>query len=127
PPSRMPILAAAPDLLGRRHRAVRRRGRRIAGSIARSEDYHALRIRAKRLRYAVEFTSPVYGKRSTKLVERLVALQDLLGEHQDAQVAVERLRSLVAEVGSSLSPQAVFAMGSIAERYAGAARALRGT
>jgi CHAD domain-containing protein len=125
PPSRMPILAAAPDLLGRRHRAVRRRGRRL-GPNSPSEDLHALRIRAKRFRYAVEFTSPVYGKRSKKLVARLVALQDVLGDHQDARVAIERLRSLVADLGSSLSPGAVFAMGSIAERYAAAARDLHG-
>jgi hypothetical protein len=46
-----------------------------------------------------------------------VALQDVLGLHQDAVVAIERLRALTAERGSELEPQTIFAMGEIAERY----------
>jgi len=121
PASRVPILAAAPDLVGRRYRSVRRRGRRIDPDSS-GEDYHALRIRTKRLRYAVEFVGPVYGKRARRLARRLVALQDLLGDHQDALVAVDRLRGLVEEVGPTLSPPTLFAMGAMAEGYAARAR-----
>jgi hypothetical protein len=51
------------------------------------------------------------------VVRRLVALQDLLGAHQDADIAIARLRGLAVERGRELEPGTVFAMGEIAERY----------
>jgi CHAD domain-containing protein len=51
---------------------------------------HRLRIRAKRLRYELEFFREVYPSldRAAKAAKRL---QDVLGEHQDACTASERL------------------------------------
>jgi triphosphatase len=124
PASRVPALLVGPDLIERRHRAVRKGGRRIdAGSPP--EAYHRLRIQAKRLRYALEFMTPVYGERALALVKKLVSLQDVLGEHQDAQVAIARLRALALEGNDALPPEAVFAMGMIAERYRVKAAGLR--
>ncbi len=48
---------------------------------------HKLRIRCKRLRYACEFFVDLYGKEAARFVRRVVALQDVLGEHQDAVVS----------------------------------------
>jgi CHAD domain-containing protein len=48
---------------------------------------HGVRIRTKRCRYATEATAAVYGNPARKFAVRLAALQDLLGEHQDAVVA----------------------------------------
>src|SRR5207249_1922758 len=79
--------------------------------------YHRLRIRAKRLRYALEALSEIYPDEIPPLSKRLVALQDLLGSHQDGVVAVQRLRSAVAERGTSLPPSTIFAMGQVARRY----------
>ena len=56
-----------------------------------AEQLHALRIRAKRARYALEFMGDLSGKHGKRLVKRLVELQDLLGSHQDAVVAAERI------------------------------------
>ncbi len=114
--SRQPVLAAAPDLILRRYRTVRKRGRRI-GEGSPPSDYHRLRIGCKRLRYALEFVSEVYPKEIPSMVKRLVAVQDILGLHQDAHVAVERLRSAVAADGASLAPETIFAMGVVARRY----------
>ena len=50
---------------------------------------HALRVDAKRLRYAIEFLAPVLGPRHELLVERLVALQDHLGALNDAVTTVD--------------------------------------
>ena len=55
--------------------------------------------------------------RTRPLIKRVVALQDILGLHQDAEVAIERLRRLASEHGAELHPEAIFAMGEIAERY----------
>jgi CHAD domain-containing protein len=114
--SRQPVLGAAPDLILERYGTVRKRGRRIVKD-APSSDYHRLRISCKRLRYTLEFLWEVYPKEIAPLVKRLVSVQDILGLHQDAFVAVRRLRSTVAEQGGSLAPATIFAMGIVARRY----------
>ncbi|MCZ7588977.1 MAG: CHAD domain-containing protein [Gaiella sp.] len=55
-------------------------------------ELHAGRIRVKRARYAAELASPALGKRGRAFVDAAKALQDVLGEHQDATVAEARLR-----------------------------------
>ena len=76
-----------------------------------------MRIRCKRLRYALEFVSEIYDGRTRGVVRRVVGLQDCLGLMQDAQVAATRLRSLATTEHSGLSPATLFAMGTVAERY----------
>ncbi|MEJ1976710.1 MAG: CHAD domain-containing protein [Acetobacteraceae bacterium] len=52
------------------------------------EDLHTLRKEGKRLRYAAEFFSPLYGRRSTKrFIERLAVLQEALGHLNDTAAA----------------------------------------
>jgi CHAD domain-containing protein len=122
-PGSAPARAVAPDLIERRFRSVRKAAGAI-GPESPPADYHRLRIRGKRLRYALEFLGDLYPGHTQPLIRRLVALQDLLGEHQDAEVAIARLRGLVRE-GDELRPETVFAMGAIAERYRQRAAALR--
>jgi CHAD domain-containing protein len=55
------------------------------------EALHALRIRAKRARYTAELAG---GKRRDRRAELLKQLQDVIGEHQDAVVAEQRLREV---------------------------------
>jgi triphosphatase len=124
PQSRAPMLAVAPGLLVKRYRAVRKAGDGI-GEGATNADYHKLRIRAKRLRYALEFLAEVAPGEADPLVKRLVALQDLLGAQQDADVAIGRLHELATRDEGGLPPSTVFAMGMMSERYAQGARDLR--
>jgi CHAD domain-containing protein len=112
----LPALAVAPDLIDARWTAVRKASKHL-GRSATASDYHRLRIRCKRFRYALEFLTDVYAGRARPVLKRLVALQDVLGLHQDAVVAIERLRALTAQRGSELGPETIFAMGEIAERY----------
>jgi CHAD domain-containing protein len=119
--SRTPAMVAAPDLLRRRYRAVRKRGDAL-GPDSPPEDFHAARIRAKRLRYAIEFLAPLAPKPSQRLVKRLVAVQDCLGQHQDAMVAMAHIDELIDD---DLPPRAVFLLGRISERYDRAAHELR--
>ena len=111
-----PALALAPELVERRQASMRKAARKI-GKGAPPAAYHRLRIAGKRFRYALEFLADLYPGATDALVKRTVALQDLLGEHQDADVGALRLRRLAAERGAELGPQTVFAMGEIAERY----------
>ena len=123
-PGAVPILAVAPEIIERRYRRLRKRGDAI-GPGSPASDYHLLRIQAKKLRYALEFVGPIYGKPARKFVARLTELQDLLGLHQDADVAQETLYLTGNEAGQRLGPETLMAMGAIAERYRRQAKKLR--
>jgi CHAD domain-containing protein len=56
---------------------------------------HRVRIRAKQLRYAAESAAAVIGAPAESLARAAAALQTELGDHHDAAVAEEALRSLV--------------------------------
>ena len=53
---------------------------------------HAVRIRAKRTRYAVEAVAPLYGRDARRFAKRLAEVQSVLGDHQDTTVAEAWLR-----------------------------------
>lgn len=57
---------------------------------------HELRIKTKRARYAAELAASTLGKPGARFIEGAKNLQDVLGEHQDAFVLEERIRSLSA-------------------------------
>src|SRR5690606_23759346 len=83
-------LRQAPALLRRQWRRFERLAAKV-GPRSPDEDYHATRVAGKRLRYAVEFLAPLYGKRARRMREALTTVQDRLGAHQDAAVAIEQL------------------------------------
>jgi CHAD domain-containing protein len=58
-------------------------------------ELHAVRIRAKRARYAAEAVAPAVGKGAKRFASKVADLQDVLGEHQDAVVAGQWLRDHV--------------------------------
>ena len=64
-----------------------------AGEDASDASLHAVRIRAKRARYAAEAVSPVFGKRAEAFADAAADLQDVLGDHQDSVVARAWLRA----------------------------------
>ena len=78
----------------------------------RPEDLHALRIRAKRLRYLLEFLQELTGKPGRLLVKRLTELQDLLGSYHDAVVAADFVRTYVESAGAQLPPASMVALGA---------------
>jgi CHAD domain-containing protein len=71
------------------------------------ESLHRLRIAVKRVRYAVELAAPVVGTKARRAAQGLADVQDLLGEHNDACVAVTRLRTL----GERTGPAGAWASG----------------
>ncbi|GIV84743.1 MAG: hypothetical protein KatS3mg052_1750 [Candidatus Roseilinea sp.] len=119
-----PARQEMPDLIRRRYDKLRKLGDAIQQDSSPSE-YHALRIQCKRLRYALEFATPLYRKAARAYLSRLTALQDLLGLLQDAYVAIEEMRRLSLASQHELSAQAIFALGEVSQRYAQQAAALR--
>jgi CHAD domain-containing protein len=76
------------------------------------EQIHGLRIALKRARYAAELAAPKGGTRKRFLADARV-LQEVLGEHQDAVIAEQRLRSVSIH---DVRTAAAFAAGRLAER-----------
>lgn len=58
---------------------------------------HALRIDCKRLRYTLEFFREVLGPETEQVIRDVIAIQDHLGNLQDADVAVELLSNFLDE------------------------------
>jgi CHAD domain-containing protein len=74
-----------------------RKAYRKLGSDPPDEQLHRLRIKAKRARYAAELASQTGGKKLGAVVRAARDLQDVVGDHQDAVVAEERVRRLAGE------------------------------
>jgi CHAD domain-containing protein len=109
-----PILEHAREALGRLRKTIRRRGR---GGLDRLDPVsrHKLRIRAKRLRYAVEFFAPVFdGPRGAKtaFLDALKKMQDQLGALNDIVVARQRILPAL----EPCTPDIAFAAGRIVGR-----------
>jgi len=108
---------AAPPLVELVHTEYRKLSNavRAAGEDPSDEVLHALRIRGKRLRYTGELAAA--GRESVrKLVESTVALQDVLGEHQDACVAQHRVMLLLDGLGEVVEASVAFVAGRLVER-----------
>jgi CHAD domain-containing protein len=90
----MPVPIFAARMLSWRYRQVCRRGRQLKALTV--EQRHALRIAAKKLRYAAEFFSGLYpGKVTRRYIQALSLLQDEFGALNDQAVAGR----LLAQIG----------------------------
>jgi CHAD domain-containing protein len=90
---------------------------------AADEQWHAARINGKRARYAVDAVAGVLGGEAAVLATSLAAVQDLLGEHQDAAVAADTWLA-IANADPDDHALAVTA-GRLYERERAAVRAAR--
>lgn len=82
---------------------------------------HELRILGKRVRYTGELVAPgLRGTDAGRAVKRLLtataALQEVLGDHQDACVAEQRIRELLDGLGELPEVLVVFVAGRLVER-----------
>lgn len=108
------------DLVRAEARKLRRAVDR-AGENPPDEVLHALRIYGKRVRYTGELVEP--GMRGTdtgtavkRLLAATAALQEVLGDHQDACVADQRIRELLDGLGELPDALVVFVAGRLVER-----------
>ena len=92
-----PAYTQLPALVGRAADRVDRAARAVADDRTpqvRDQGLHEVRKSAKRARYAAESAVPVSGKPARRLANRMEALQNVLGEHQDSVAA----RALLSEL-----------------------------
>lgn len=110
----------AARVLERRYRKVCKRDHELGEQGW--EELHALRIAVKKLRYPVEFFSPLFDPVSTAhLRSRLMAVQEILGLINDGVTARRMLKTAVP----SGEPEAARAAALVSEWADGRARALR--
>ena len=114
-----------PERIRVRYRKLKKVVRRLDRR-ASMDDYHAVRRRAKQLRYAIECGATLLGKPADDMLRSLRRLQDQLGAQQDAHVAKSRLAALVAET-EPLPPETLFLMGRLAEHHLDTTRQARRT
>jgi CHAD domain-containing protein len=76
------------------------------------EALHASRIAVKRARYAADLAAHELGKKGERFVSVAKQLQDILGDHQDAVVAQERIRAWAA---TAPDPESGFAAGRLVQ------------
>jgi CHAD domain-containing protein len=106
---------AARELIHAQARKLRKRARDI-GAHSGADDYHAVRIRAKRLRYTLGPFAELFGDAGRDYLRGLAKLQTVLGNHHDAQVRADRFGALAA---NDLPATTSFALGRLVERDAG--------
>lgn len=112
-PGALPVGDAAALLVSAEVRRLARWRRHDAAGLTDGE-LHRVRIAAKRARYALEFFAPVLPTDTRKVVRGLVRVQDTLGAHQDAAVAVQRLEALAkAMQDSGASLETLLALGGL--------------
>jgi CHAD domain-containing protein len=81
---------------------MRKAARRVArepGATA----MHKLRIAGKRVRYAAELAALPKDRRGQAFIRAAKDLQDVLGAHQDAVVAEERIRAIAVGAGPGVA------------------------
>ncbi|WP_395153329.1 CHAD domain-containing protein [Ilumatobacter sp.] len=112
-----PIGKVVARRIARAHDALIDEGRLI-GPDTPADDVHDLRKDAKKLRYLIEcFSSILPDKSRKKYVKQLKALQENLGEHQDAEVHIALLRSITPElVSAEADANTMVAIGELIQR-----------
>lgn len=105
----------AAELLDKQWRKLRKESRKL--DLTDSPGFHKFRIAAKKHRYTIEVLGSLYHKKEVKpYLQRVVALQDVLGDMRDAMVAEELIGQL------DLSPAVKASAHKWLERRAGESR-----
>lgn len=117
--------------LGRAERRLRPLVRRPWRKLVRTVDglgkeppmveLHRVRLMAKRTRYAAEAVEPVFGRDARRFVNAVKGVQDVLGDMNDAEVAIRWLSQTSTEV----DPASAFVAGWLAHHFLGVAEAHR--
>jgi CHAD domain-containing protein len=103
--------ASLPELASAEFKRLRKAVRALSADPS-DEELHEIRIRGKRARYAAELAEPIVVKTATRFLKAAKELQDVLGGHQDAAVAEERIRQAIGRrPGAGLA----FAAGRLVE------------
>jgi CHAD domain-containing protein len=106
----------AAERVGAALRTVSKRGRRIDDDSP-AESLHALRKKAKQLRYLLEcFRAVLPRELGDDLVPRLKKLQEVLGDHQDCAVQITELSQFARALEGHVPTETLLVMGELIAR-----------
>ena len=103
----------APGIINEKFEAVVEQGIKVINN-PQIKEFHRLRIQMKKLRYACEFMAPAFDGALDPFIERTIAIQDCLGEIQDAVFTKDFIDNLFKEWKSKLvGAELVFILGEL--------------
>jgi CHAD domain-containing protein len=113
--SQPPVVASEDTLAAIAAREFKklRRAMKQLGRTPSHATLHRARIQTKRARYAAELAQGVVGKPAVRFTDQAKLFQDLLGVHQDAVLAEQHIRALLA---STHGLRTAFVAGRMVER-----------
>jgi CHAD domain-containing protein len=102
-PSGLAGRSGRPVFIDLAHRPWRRLNRAVDALAPDAPDtaFHAIRILAKRARYATEAVAPLYGKDARRFASALADVQTVLGNYQDTTIAEAWLREAAKALPST--------------------------
>jgi triphosphatase len=118
-------LAVVPDLIQKRYRKLRKCARRLTAESPITE-FHKVRVRTKKLRYALEIIAPTYGAPAEEMLAALHKLQSKLGTQHDEDVVAGYLTQLAGRPAANFTAATLFLVGRMAERNAREAARMSG-
>ncbi|TDW13963.1 CHAD domain-containing protein [Kribbella kalugense] len=89
------------------------------------DDWHEVRLLAKRVRYAADTSASVFGDEAKATAAQAATYQELLGQHQDHCAAADALTAMAADAAAQDDPELSFTLGRLTERHRAARRPLR--
>jgi CHAD domain-containing protein len=107
----------AQELIRSTARKLRKHADRLTGDST-ADDFHKVRIRAKRLRYALDAFGSLYGDPAREYLGALAKLQHVLGEYHDSTVRAGLFTELVTK-GRRVPAATSFLVGRLVEREQG--------
>ncbi len=109
-----PVGAVAARLIGRGAQKVVRWKPRMLLDLP-APRLHRLRVTVRRLRYTCEYFVDLFGEGSRALIRACIVVQDVLGAHQDATVALELLHRLSEEriEAGDARPEELIVLGAL--------------
>ena len=118
-------LSVMPRLIRKRYLKLRKCARRLTRRSS-IDEFHEVRIRTKKLRYALELVAPTYAKPTDAMLAALQRLQSKLGTQHDSDVIAQYLAQLALHPPAGFSPMTLFLMGRMAQVHTRQAASLSG-
>jgi CHAD domain-containing protein len=108
-----PIRDVAPQVITQKFDGVMEQSKKTLAN-PKLNEFHALRIQMKRLRYTFEFLAPPYGDVFDDMIQRTVAIQDCLGELQDTVFNQKLITHILEDwKGKLVDADLIFVLGEL--------------
>jgi CHAD domain-containing protein len=102
PKAKQPVLSYAKNAIAKQIKIVLERGKSLSQKNPDDEQFHALRIDCKKLRYLLEFFQSLFSEQAMKkVITQLKGFQDLLGDYNDLSVQTTDLLQRLGRLKAS--------------------------